>query len=71
MYLLSSLPCSPTELDTVLRWLSSMLHRALLSVTALFASTALFSNDVALGVQAQYLLGLGECRLWLVDPWRH
>ena len=63
MYILGSLPCTPTELDTLICWLRDMLHRALVCLTAFLASTGLFSHHGVLsntGVEAQYLLGLGE-----------
>ena len=63
MYILSSLPCTPTELDWAYHWLCDMLHRAFLCLTAFLASSGILSQNGALsntGVQAQYLLGLGE-----------
>ena len=65
MYILSSLPCTPAELDRLLGWLYTMLHRAVLCLTAFLASTGLIAQHGALsatGVGAQYLLGLGEPR---------
>lgn len=71
MYVLSTLPCSPTELDRVFAWLSDMLSRAVLCLTAFFASTGVLTQNGALsntGVQAQYLLGLGTSSLAVVFP---
>ena len=74
MYILSSLPCTPAELDRLLGWLYTMLHRAVLCLTAFLASAGIFTDGAsskALGVQgvsAQYLLGLGEYK-WNVIVW--
>jgi hypothetical protein len=68
MYILSSLPCTPTELDWAYHWLCDMLHRVLLCLTAFLASCGILSQNGVLsktGAQAQYLLGLGEIGLWL------
>ena len=66
MYILSSLPSTPTEVDVVYHWLCDMLHRALLCLTAFLASCGVLSRDgqflSSTAVQAQYLLGLGELR---------
>ena len=65
MYILSSLPCTPTELDAVYRWLYDMIGRVYICLVAFLASCGVFSKNGVLestGARAQYLLGLGEFR---------
>lgn len=63
MYILGTLPCTPAELDRLLHWFSDMFHRLCICLTAFLASAGIFTQQSVLastGVQAQYLLGLGE-----------
>lgn len=66
MYVLSSLPCTPTELERLFCWVWDMLNRAVICLTAFLASTGLVSQHAALSAtsaNAEYLLGLGKAIL--------